>query len=161
VSSLPRRRAAPPGTVAGVVDLLRFVRRLVDDEALRARLQGDPEAVVEAEVDAAGDITGEDVEAVVEALRGSLPADRAALLDVPRPVRPVGGESPRDAAVRLLAGLAGALDGPVVEPVTLPHRELVPDPPPPRQVARGGGVPVPTEPPGGRWLHPVIPDDEP
>lgn len=144
-----------------MLDLLRFVRRLVDDEALRARLQQDPAGVVEAEVDDDEGLTGEDVDAVAEAVRGSLPDDRAALVVVPQPVRPVDAETPADAALRLLVGLAGSLDGPAVEPVTLPHREPVPDPPPPRQVARGGGIPVPTEPPGGRWLHPVIPDDEP
>jgi hypothetical protein len=73
----------------------------------------------------------------------------------------MGGEAPRDAAVRLLVALCDALDGPPVEPVTLPHREHPPDPPMPGEVARGGGEPVPTEPPGGRWLHPVIPDDDP
>ena len=80
--------------------------------------------------------------------------------EVPQPVRPVGAETPREAAVRVLVGLCDVLDGPAVEPVTLPHRELPPDPPMPDQVAQGGGEPVPTEPPGGRWLHPVIPSDE-
>ena len=144
-----------------MVDLLRFVHRLADDGGARDRFRGDPHAVLAAEVDDAGTVTGEDVEAVAGVLRRRLPPATAQLVSLPAPVRPVGSETPRDAAVRLLVGLCDALDGPAVEPVTLPHRELRPDPPPPRQTAQGGGAPVPTEPPGGRWLHPVIPDDEP
>lgn len=144
-----------------MVDLLRFVHRLADDPAARGRFRGEPRAVLDAEVDDAATVTGEDVEAVAEVLRRRLPAASAALVELPAPSRPVGSETPRDAALRLLIGLCDALDGPAVEPVTLPHRELRPDPPPPRQTARGGGAPVPTEPPGGRWLHPVIPDDDP
>lgn len=144
-----------------MVDLLRFVHRLADDPAARERFRGGPEAVLDAEVDDAATVTGEDVEAVTVVLRRRLPPAIAQLVSLPAPVRPVGSETPRDAGVRLLVGLCDALDGPAVEPVTLPHRELRPDPPPPRQTARGGGAPVPTEPPGGRWLHPVIPDDDP
>lgn len=144
-----------------MVDLLRFVHRLADDPGARGRFRGEPRAVLDAEVDDAATVTGEDVEAVAEVLRRRLPAASAALVELPAPSRPVGSETPRDAALRLLIGLCDALDGPAVEPVTLPHRELRPDPPPPRQTARGGGAPVPTEPPGGRWLHPVIPDDDP
>ena len=139
-------------TVPSVVDLLRFVRRLADDPGARDRFRADPEAVLAAEVEDHGELTGEDVEAVAGA---SAPG-----VEMVGPVRPIGAETPRDAAVRVLVELCDALDGPAVEPVTLPHREHPPDPPMPRQVARGGGEPVPTEPPGGRWLHPVIPDDE-
>ena len=144
-----------------MVDLLRFVHRLADDTAARDRFRGDPRAVLDAEVDDAAAVTGEDVEAVSEVLHRRLPAASAALVTLPMPARPVGSETPLDAAVRLLVGLCDALDGPAIEPVTLPHRELRPDPPPPAQTAQGGGEPVPTEPPGGRWLHLVIPDDEP
>ena len=144
-----------------VADLLRFVLRLADDEAARDRFRSAPNATFDADVDDAATATGEDVEAVAGALRRRLPAASAALVELPTPARPVGSETPRDAALRLLVGLCDALDGPAVEPVTLPHRELRPDPPPPAETARGGGDPVPTEPPGGRWLHPVIPDDDP
>lgn len=144
-----------------VADLLRFVLDLVDDQPGRDRFRAAPHAVLDADVDDAATVTGEDVEAVAEALRRRLRPGLADRARVPGPARPVGTESPRDAAVRLLIGLCDALDGPAVEPVTLPHRELRPDPPPPRETARGGGEPVPTEPPGGRRLHPVIPDDEP
>ncbi len=144
-----------------VADLLRFVLDLAGDEALRHRFGEAPEAVFEAGVDDPAGVTGEDVEAVVAVLRRRLPPALADRARVEPPVRPVGAETPRDAALRVLVGLCDALDGPAVEPVTLPHRELVPDPPPPATVAQGGGAPVPTEPPGGRWLHPVIPDDEP
>ena len=144
-----------------MVDLLRFVHRLAADPAARDRFRAGPQAVLDVEVDDAATLTGEDVEAVAEVLRRRLPAAAAALVELPAPSRPVGSETPRDAALRLLIGLCDALDGPAVQPVTLPHRELRPDPPPPRQTARGGGAPVPTEPPGGRWLHPVILDDDP
>jgi len=147
-------------TVPAVADLLRYVLGLTDDPAARERLRADPDGVVAAEVDDHEDLTGEDVEAVAAAVRGRVRQRVAAGVVVPRPARPVGGETPRDAALRSLVALCDALDGPAVQPVTLPHRELRPDPPPPRQVARGGGEPVPTEPPGGRWLHPVIPDDD-
>ena len=140
-----------------MADLLRFVLDLAADQGARDRFRSAPQAVLEAEVDDAATVTGEDVEAVVTVLRRGT----AASAEVPGPARPLGAETPRDAALRLLVGLCDALDGPAVEPVTLPHRELRPDPPPPPQTARGGGEPVPTEPPGGRWLHPVIPDDEP
>ena len=143
-----------------VADLLRFVHDLAADQAARDRFRRDPQAVLEAEVDDAGGTTGEDVEAVADVVRRRLPPASAALVEVPQPVRPVDDETPNDAALRVLVGLCHALDGRAVEPVTLPHRELRPDPPPPATVARGGGAPVPTEPPGGRWLHPVIPDDE-
>jgi len=140
------------GTVRAVVDLLRFVHGLAGDQGARDRLRADPESVVAGEVDDHEGITGEDVEAVAgHAVPGVVPAG---------PARPVDGETPRDAALRLLVALCDELDGPAVEPVTLPHREHPPDPPMPRQVARGGGEPVPTEPPGGRWLHPVIPSDD-
>jgi hypothetical protein len=141
------------GTVPAMADLLRHVRRLAADPASRDRLRADPDGVVAAEVDDHLDLTGEDVEAVA--------AVTAPGLALGGPARPVADETPRDAALRLLVELCDALDGPAVEPVTLPHRELPPDPPMPRQVARGGGEPVPTEPPGGRWLHPVIPDEDP
>jgi len=144
-----------------VVDLLRFVHQLADDPAARDRFRGGPQTVLDAEVDDAAIVTGEDVAAVADALRRRLPTAIAELVSLPAPTRPIGSETPRDAALRLLVGLCDALDGPAVEPVTLPHRELRPDPPPPRQTAQGGGAPVPTEPPGGRWLHPVIPDDDP
>ena len=143
-----------------VVDLLRFVLDLANDAAGRDRFRTTPDAVLDAEVDDAAALTGEDVEAVAEVLRRRLPPAAVELVHVPVPTRPTGDETPREAAVRLLAGLCDALDGPGVEPVTLPHRELRPDPPPPRETARGGGEPVPPEPPGGRRLHPVIPDDD-
>ena len=144
-----------------VADLLRFVLGLTADQAARDRFRAAPHEVLEAEVDAADTVTGEDVEAVADVVRHRVPSPASERLQVPGPVRPVGDETPLDAAVRLLAGLCDTLDGPAVEPVTLPHRELRPDPPPPRQTARGGGAPVPTEPPGGRRLHPVIPDEQP
>ena len=40
------------------------------------------------------------------------------------------------------------------------HREPRAEPPMPYEVAQGGGEPVPTAPPGGRWLHPIVPDDD-
>jgi len=146
--------------VPRVLDPLRFVLRLAEDQAARDRLRADPEGVLAAEVAGAGDLTGEDVAAVADVARRRVDPDVAARLEVPEPARPVGAETPRDAAVRLLVGLCDALDGTAVEPVTLPHREVRPDPPMPAEVARGGGDPVPTEPPGGRWLHPVVPDDD-
>ena len=142
-----------------VVHLLGFVHRLADDHAARDRFRAAPGAVLDAEVDDAGATTGEDVDAVTRALRSRVPATVAERVVVVGPVRPLADETGLDAALRLLVTLCDSLDGPAVEPVTLRHRELVPDPPPPRQTARGGGEPVPTEPPGGRWLHPVIPDD--
>lgn len=142
-----------------VVHLLGFVHRLADDQATRDRFRLAPAAVLDAEVDDAGAITGEDVDAVAQVLRARVPAAVAERVVVVGPVRPLADETGLDAALRLLVTLCDALDGPAVEPVTLRHRELAPDPPPPRQTARGGGEPVPTEPPGGRWLHPVIPDD--
>ncbi|HEX4903120.1 MAG TPA: hypothetical protein VFV42_09950 [Acidimicrobiales bacterium] len=135
-----------------MVDLLRFVRDLAGTQGARDRFRADPGGVLEADVDDADDATGEDVEAVAAVVAGDA--------EVPQPVRPVGAETPRDAALRVLVGLCDALDGPAVEPVTLPHREMPPDPPMPDQIAQGGGEPVPTEPPGSRWLHPVIPNDE-
>lgn len=143
-----------------VADLLRYVLELAADQGARDRLRADPDGVVAAEVDDHLELTGEDVDAVVAARRGRVRQRVAAGLVVPSPVRPVADETPRDAALRVLVGLCDALDGPAVQPVTLPHRELRRDPPPPRQVARGGGEPVPTEPPGGRWLHPVVPEDD-
>jgi hypothetical protein len=147
--------------VPAVAHLLRFVLGLTQDQAARDRFRAAPQDVLDADVDDAGTATGEDVEAVTEALLRRVPGTVAERMQVPVPARPVGTESPRDAALRLLVGLCDALDGPAVEPVTLPHRELRPDPPPPRETARGGGEPVPTEPPGGRHLHPVIPHDDP
>jgi hypothetical protein len=147
------------GTVPQVVHLLRFVLDLAQDQAARDRFRTDPAAVLATELDDAEALTGEDVVAVAHAARDRLPARQATLIHLPGTPRPAGAEAPRDAAVRLLVGLCDALDGPAIEPVTLPHRELRPDPPPPRQVARGGGAPVPTEPPGGRGLYPVIPDE--
>lgn len=143
-----------------VADLLRYVSVLANDQAARDRLRADPDAVLAAEVDDHDGLAGEDVEAVAEVLRRRVGTAAAERVHLPGPSRPVGAELPRQAAVRLLVGLCDALDGPAVEPVTLPHRELRPDPPPPPQTARGGGEPVPTEPPGGRWLHPVITDDD-
>ena len=143
-----------------VADLLRFVLDLAGDQGARDRFRADPAGVLGDDVDDADDVSGADVEAVADVVRRRLPPARAALVEVPQPVRPVDDETPNDAALRVLVGLCHALDGRAVEPVTLPHRELRPDPPPPATVARGGGAPVPTEPPGGRWLHPVIPDDE-
>lgn len=143
-----------------MADLLRFVLRLAGDEGARARLRAEPEAVLAAEVDDADQLTGEDVEAVAEVVRRGLEPARAEHVEVPQPVRPVGEETPLDAAVRVLLGLCDTLDGPAVQPVTLPHRAPEPDPPMPTEVAGGGGEPVPTEPPGGRWLHPVIPDED-
>ena len=144
-----------------VADLLRFVLDLAEDATARDRFRADPQALLDAEVEGAPSITGEDVQAVAEVLRRRMPPAAIELVHLPVPARPVDDETPRDAAVRLLVGLCDALDGPAVEPVTLPHRELRPDPPPPRETARGGGEPVATEPPGGRHLHPVIADDEP
>ena len=143
-----------------VADLLRFVLDLAGDQGARDRFRGDPAGVLDDEVDDADEVSGEDVEAVAEVVRRRADRHQADRVAVPAPARPVGAESPRDAALRLLVGLCDALDGPAVEPVTLPHRELPPDPPMPQQVAGGGGEPVPTEPPGGRWLHPVVPDED-
>ena len=142
-----------------VADLLRFVLELAADQGARDRFRADPEGVLHADVDDAVGVTGEDVEVVAVAVRARVREAVAERVEVPAPVRPIGAEAPYDAALRVLVGLCDALDGPEVEPVTLPHREFVPDPPPPRETARGGGEPVPTEPPGGRWLYPVIPDE--
>src|SRR5690606_32547078 len=98
------------GTVPTVADLLRFVHRLADDPAARDRFRSAPHAVLDAEVDDAATLTGEDVEAVAGALRRRLPPAAAQLVTVPGPVRPVGAEAPRDAAARLLTGLCDALD---------------------------------------------------
>jgi len=154
------RHVKAAGTVPDVADPLRFVLDVAADQERRDRFRADPHRVLDAEVDGSADLTGEDVAALAEVLRARVAPPVAARVDVPEPPRPVGDETPRDAAVRLLVGLCDALDGPAVEPVTLPHREHPTDPPMPSQVARGGGEPVPTEPPGGRWLHPVVPDDE-
>jgi len=143
-----------------MADPLRFVLALAGDQGARDRFRADPAGVLDREVDGADDVSGEDVEAVAAVVRTRVDPALAERVVVPEPVRPVGAETPRDAALRVLVGLCDALDGPAVEPVTLPRRELPPDPPMPQQVARGGGEPVPTEPPGGRWLHPVVPDDD-
>lgn len=148
------------GTVPRVADLFRFVSMLADDQAARDRLREDPDGVLAAEVDDHHGLTGEDVEAVAAAVRSRSAPPASERLHVTRPVRPVGAETPHQAATRLLVALCDALDGPAVQPVTLPHRELRPDPPMPAAVAGGGGEPIPREPPGGRWLHPVIPDDQ-
>ena len=143
-----------------VVDLLRFVLGLVDDPVGRDRVRADPAGVLDRDVEGASDLTGEDVEAAVAWAGRRVASDRVRRLRLTETVRPVGEETPFDAAVRVLCALCDQLDGPAVQPVTLPHRELQPDPPPPATVAQGGGEPVPREPPGGRWLHPVISDDD-
>lgn len=141
-----------------MADLLRFVVALATDAAVREEVRSDPRAALDAAVDDAADVTGEDVEAAAAWARARLrEADdrRADVLRAASPVRPLGDETPGDAALRILGELCDALDDLGQRPrlVVLDGRAD----PPTGSVAAGGGAPVPDAPPAlqGRRLWAV------
>ncbi|HEU5084815.1 MAG TPA: hypothetical protein VFU14_15850 [Acidimicrobiales bacterium] len=141
-----------------MADLLRFVVALATDPAVREQVRTDPRAALDASVDDAAGVTGEDVEAAAAWARTRLrEADdpRAEVLRAASPVRPLGDETPGDAALRILGELCDALDDPGERPrlVALDGQAD----PPPGPVAAGGGAPVPDAPPAlrGRRLWAV------
>lgn len=138
-----------------MADLLRFVVALATEPDLRDRFRHEPAGVLAAEVDDPESLTGEDVEAAATWGREHLDDGRADLLRVTGPVRPLGDETPVDAAVRILHELCAALDGPSAEIVALDP--LPPEEPPVGPTATGGGAPVPDQPPSlrGRRLWAV------
>lgn len=141
-----------------MADLLRFVVALATQPDVRDRFRHDPAGVLDAEVDGADDLTGEDVEAAAEWARARLQdADdpRSEILRATGPVRPLGDETPGDAALRILEQLRTALDGPAASHAPLAVVEPLRAAPGP--IATGGGVPVPDAPPSlrGRRLWAV------
>lgn len=141
-----------------MVDLLRFVLALATDPGVREQVRSDPRGTLVAAVDGGSDITGEDVEAAAAWARARLREDqdqRAEVLRAASPVRPLGDETPGDAAARILAELCTALDGASDRPELVVLEE--PPDPPPHPVAAGGGEPVPDAPPSlqGRRLWAV------
>lgn len=138
-----------------MVDLLRFLVELTTDANRRERFRRDPAAVLAAEVVDADQLTGEDVEAAAAWARERLDDERADLLRVASPVRPLGEETPLGAALRILEELCTALEGPSAEVVTLDP--VPPEEPPASPTAAGGGAPVPDQPPSlrGRRLWAV------
>lgn len=134
-----------------MADLLRFVVALATDAAVRDQVRSNPRAALAAAVDDAPAITGEDVEAATAWARTRLREvddPRAEVLRAASPVRPLGDETPGDAALRILGELCAALDEPGDRPrlVALDGQAD----PPPEPVAAGGGAPVPDAPPALR-----------
>lgn len=141
-----------------MADLLRFLVALATDASVREHVRSDPRGALDAAVEDAADVTGEDVEAAAAWARARLrEADdpRAEVLRAASPVRPLGDETPGDAAARILGELCAALDEPGDRP-RLVALDGQPDPPP-HPVAAGGGEPVPDAPPAlqGRRLWAV------
>ena len=145
-----------------MADLLRFVVALAAQDDLRDRFRHDPRAVLVGEVDDAAELTGEDVDAAAAWVRARLREagdPRAESLRATGAVRPLGTETPGDAAVRILEELCTTLDDP--ERGAAPRQALVAvdevPSPTSHPVAAGGGAPVPDAPPAlrGRRLWAV------